>query len=109
MNLTATSWTTTETRGSTRASVGLVSAVRTTVGGLDAVSDVLVLHRTDKKQASKFFVLTKEPSLQAINQIVNVMVQLEDAFPGERFDYDTVPSASESFIPREAKSLLHEP
>lgn len=94
---------TNESRSTLRASVGLVDAIRQIVGALDGVKEVRVLHRTGK--FSKFFVILATSSVATINRVVEVMVQLEEAFPQDEFDYDTVPEDRITLVPEMASVL----
>jgi hypothetical protein len=101
-------WSTNRERGDLRASSGLVSAIRVALASIEGVQDVRLLHRADKDQVSKFFVVMHEPSLEVVERVVTAMVQIEEAFAGAgRFDYDTVPRTRDALIPDGARSILH--
>lgn len=103
------SFSTSRSTADLRASSGLVSAVRATVGAIEGVDDILVLHRNERGAISKFFVIISEPSVGVIERVVGAMVQLEEAFRDEHesFDYDTVPKARLPIVPKAARSVLH--
>jgi hypothetical protein len=88
-----------------RASSGLLSAVGQIVSSLEGVDQIRVLHRD--QGLSKFFVIMKTPSLATIERVVDVMVQIEEKFPDDRFDYDTVPGERVALVPPEAAVLGH--
>ena len=90
---------------SLRASSGLVNAVSQNVGMLDGVSEIRVLHRDPR--LSKFFVVLAKPSLEIVERVVDAMVQIENAFPGQRFDYDTVPADGLPLVPVDAMPVGH--
>jgi hypothetical protein len=90
---------------SLRASSGLLWAIGQIVGSLEGVQEIRVLHRD--RNPSKFFVIMQMASLVCVERVVDVMVQLEDKFTDDRFDYDTVPADAAALVPSDAAALTH--
>jgi len=88
---------------SLKSSSGFVSAVGGTVGAIDAVREIRVLHRGQHR--SKFFVVLERPTVSNVQLVVQTMVQLEEAFADEHFDYDTIGMESVVLIPKDAASI----
>ncbi len=88
---------------SLRASSGLVAAVGSTLGTLDSVCEIRVLHRGDHR--SKFFVVFESATVANVQTVVQAMVQLEEAFPNEHFDYDTIGVESLTLVPSDAAAI----
>lgn len=88
---------------SLKSSSGFVSAVGGTVGALEAVREIRVLHRGEHR--SKFFVVLDRPNVSNVQVVVQTMVQLEEAFSDEQFDYDTIGTESVAMIPEGATPI----
>jgi hypothetical protein len=103
MNKTKAIVSATTARKELRASSGLVNAIATTVGSVEGVDEIRVLHRDHDDRVSKFFVMLRTPSVAVIDRVVEAMLQIEEAFG--RFDYDTVPNERSSLVPAQAKRV----
>lgn len=88
------------------ASFELVDAVGR-LTALPFVEDVLVLHRTN--EASKFYILTTTASMQSIEHVVATMIQVENYFPNESFNYDVISKEKRHFVAPGARSIIHDP
>lgn len=86
-----------------QASSGLVAAM-TSFRAMDGVREVRLLHR--KAERSKFFVILDQATVASVQSVVLTMLQIEEAFPGEQFDYDTIGLESAPLVPREATTIV---
>jgi hypothetical protein len=84
-----------------KASSGLVAAVAGTLRSISAVNEVRVLHRDGER--SKFFILLDKLNASTVQAVVQTMVQIEDAFAPEQFDYDTIGLPSATLVPTAAR------
>ena len=84
-----------------KASNGLMSAVGAVLRLVEGVREVRVLHRDDER--SKFFVVLENLNAEGIHAVVQTMVQIEETFGDEQFDYDTIGVNSVDLIPASAK------
>ena len=87
-----------------RVSNGLIAALRGVFRGIDSVRHVKVLHRDGDR--AKFFIVLDQATGESVRAVFQAMIQIEDAFPHEHFDYDTVSAVSEHFIPAQANAVL---
>ncbi len=88
---------------SLRASSGLIAAVGSILGTVEAVREIRVLHRS--KNRSKFFIVMDQASVSNVQLVVQAMVQIEEAFPKQHFDYDTVGIDSLPLVPDSAHDV----